>query len=128
MFDLEHDYDGTGDISLLRYFTNRVLTEIDWQIVQALEEKPEHLPGLIHELDIVRQVAVIHAMFAIAKEHGAERGRYLRHVELGARLALRTAETWEEVEEAKDRWRALGISLTHGDLTYLAEFAEKAIP
>jgi hypothetical protein len=119
------------DISLLRFFTNSALGEIDWRIVEALSNAPESLPGLIQELDLVRQVAVVHALLAVAneKEHvsAVERERYYKQVKLPADLALRVAETWEEVEEAKDRWRALGISLKHEDVTALAEFAERSI-
>jgi hypothetical protein len=117
------------DISMLRFFTSKALTEIDWHLVQALQENPERLSGLIAELDIVRQVAVVHAMFAIAAERDVELGRepYLKRVKLPADLSLRVAETWEEVEEAMERWRALGISLKHEDVASLADYAERAI-
>jgi hypothetical protein len=132
MGELIRDLDwGHGNNSLLRYFTSRALTEIDWQIVDVLGDRPERLPALIKELDIVRQVAVVHAMFAVANSYQDdrqdEREWYLKHVKLRADLVLRIAETWEEVENAKERWRALGLTITGSEVRGLAEFAERAL-
>jgi len=120
-----------GDMSMLRFFTNHVLSEPDWLVVKALQEHPEHVPALIQELDIVRQVAVVHAMFAIAADRARNpefaRDEYLRNIQIGAALSLKVAETWEAVEEARELWNALGISMTREHVAELSGIAKQEI-
>jgi hypothetical protein len=90
----------------------------DWTLVRArgddeLYGDEGRLAQLLPESEEWRFEAVLHAL---AAEGGPGWPR-----SLPAELALRIAERWETVEEATDRWRALGIAvpLNEVDQTFL---------
>ena len=97
------------DISLLTMFASSALSEIDWLIVRALDEHPEELAAIFAEVEPYRREAILHALAA------GEQGDWGR-VSIPADLALAVGERWEEVEEAMERWRALGITATRDEV------------
>jgi len=101
-----------GGMSLLLAIGSAALPEFDWEIVRALDA-PETLPALLEDLvefDPRRAEALLHA-------YGASDGDASRVVPLAY------LERWEEVEQAMNRFRDLGITATRDDVALVANRA-----
>lgn len=111
--DADADADD-ADTSLLRAFARNSLSEMDHLVARSLDN-PEALNAILPELDQVRREAILHALA------DGEQGKWKR-VSVPADLALAAGERWEEVDEAVERWRALGITATPDEvfITYLS--------
>jgi hypothetical protein len=105
-------------VCLATMFASFAFDAWDWRLVEArgedeLQGDAGRLARLLCETEDWRTEAALHALAA-----GGGPG-WPRSVPAG--LALRIAERWEAVEEAANRWRALGIATTREDveLTFL---------
>ena len=96
-----------GEISLLAMVATSTFSDFDWQVVRGLNARELRLPEIVNEVEAFRVEAIVHVL--------AQRGQFDR-IYLPANLALHVAERWTEVEDAIERWRALGVTATREDV------------
>jgi len=104
--DFENQHEG---ISLLTMIASEAFGESDWRIVRQFE-RPKTLPGLVKYLapfDPVRAEALLHAWPEDAPERPTPG-------------TLDGLDRWQEVEEAMDRFRDLGITTSREDVDLVA--------
>ncbi len=97
--DFEHC---PGEVSLLAMIGSGALSDLDWEIVRAMEY-PEGLPALAANL-------------APFDPHRAEALFHAEASEPPRACCLDALERWEAVEQAMQRLRDLGVTTTRDDL------------
>jgi hypothetical protein len=108
--EIVYDLDsGREDVSLLTLLGSNAMGELDWIVVRAFD-RPDVLASLtadLVEVEPVRAEAILHAIAEVGDRNAGP-------VPTGRALAA--AERWEEVEEAMDALRDLGIAGTRDEV------------